>query len=328
MLPSPVRPWAELAATLPNTGGAVGFFAGNNDMDDFGEQLVPFGAAIKAYSDAVKGLDVEAVTNSAIAGQAMSELAATLPNTGGAVAFFAGDNDLATFGEQLVSFGASIKSYAQEVTGLDTDAVASSTVAGQTLVELANTLPNTGGLVAFFTGDNDLETFGEQLVPFGEAMKAYSDSVTGMDSAAVTASATAAKALAELQASLPNIGGVVDFFTGGNDLETFANGLLPFGEGMKAYADAVSGMDAGAVSASIIAAQALAELQASLPHVGGVMSFFTGGNDLGLFTEGILSFGEAMNSYGNAVSASMPGRYPPPLLRLRRCPGSRRPSPM
>lgn len=293
---------AELAATLPNTGGAVGFFAGNNDMDDFGEQLVPFGAAIKAYSDAVKGLDVEAVTNSAIAGQAMSELAATLPNTGGAVAFFAGDNDLATFGEQLVSFGASIKSYAQEVTGLDTDAVASSTVAGQTLVALANTLPNTGGLVAFFTGDNDLETFGEQLVPFGEAMKAYSDSVTGMDSAAVTASATAAKALAELQASLPNIGGVVDFFTGGNDLETFANGLLPFGEGMKAYADAVSGMDAGAVSASIIAAQALAELQASLPHVGGVMSFFTGGNDLGLFAEGILSFGEAMNSYGNAVS--------------------------
>ena len=293
---------AELAATLPNTGGAVGFFAGNNDMDDFGEQLVPFGAAIKAYSDAVKGLDVEAVTNSAIAGQAMSELAATLPNTGGAVAFFAGDNDLATFGEQLVSFGASIKSYAQEVTGLDTDAVASSTVAGQTLVELANTLPNTGGLVAFFTGDNDLETFGEQLVPFGEAMKAYSDSVTGMDSAAVTASATAAKALAELQASLPNIGGVVDFFTGGNDLETFANGLLPFGEGMKAYADAVSGMDAGAVSASIIAAQALAELQASLPHVGGVMSFFTGGNNLGLFAEGILSFGEAMNSYGNAVS--------------------------
>lgn len=293
---------AELAATLPNTGGAVGFFAGNNDMDDFGEQLVPFGAAIKAYSDAVKGLDVEAVTNSAIAGQAMSELAATLPNTGGAVAFFAGDNDLATFGEQLVSFGASIKSYAQEVTGLDTDAVASSTVAGQTLVELANTLPNTGGLVAFFTGDNDLETFGEQLVPFGEAMKAYSDSVTGMDSAAVTASATAAKALAELQASLPNIGGVVDFFTGGNDLETFANGLLPFGEGMKAYADAVSGMDAGAVSASIIAAQALAELQAALPQVGGLMEFFTGGNDLGVFSEGIVPFGAAMKSYAEAVS--------------------------
>ena len=293
---------AEMAATLPNSGGIAGFFAGENDMGSFGDQLVGFGGSMMKFAASIKGLDTDAVQNAAIAGKAMAELAATLPNTGGAVGFFAGNNDMDDFGEQLVPFGAAIKAYSDAVKGLDVEAVTNSAIAGQTLVELANTLPNTGGLVAFFTGDNDLETFGEQLVPFGEAMKAYSDSVTDMDSAAVTASATAAKALAELQASLPNIGGVVDFFTGGNDLETFANGLLPFGEGMKAYADAVSGMDAGAVSASIIATQALAELQASLPHVGGVMSFFTGGNDLGLFAEGILSFGEAMNSYGNAVS--------------------------
>lgn len=293
---------AELAATLPNTGGAVAFFAGDNDMSAFGDQLVPFGEAIKAYSDAVTGLDVDAVKNSAIAGQAMAELAATLPNTGGAVAFFAGDNDMATFGAQLASFGVSMKNYSKSVSGLDSDAVANSAIAGKTLVELANTIPNTGGLVAFFTGDNDLETFGDQLVPFGEAMKAYSDSVTGMDGEAVTASATAAKALAELQASLPNIGGVVAFFTGGNDLETFANGLLPFGKGMKAYADSVTGLDADAVSASITAAQALSALQASLPHVGGVLEFFTGGNDLGAFADGVLSFGLAMKSYGGAVS--------------------------
>ena len=293
---------AELAATLPNTGGAVGFFAGNNDMDDFGEQLVPFGAAIKAYSDAVKGLDVEAVTNSAIAGQAMSELAATLPNTGGAVAFFAGDNDLATFGEQLVSFGASIKSYAQEVTGLDTDAVASSTVAGQTLVELANTLPNTGGLVAFFTGDNDLETFGEQLVPFGEAMNSYGNAVSGIDAGAVSASATAAQALSRLQASLPNVGGIMEFFTGGNDLGKFSEGIIPFGEAMKAYGESVAGIDSSAVEASATAAQSLAQLQAALPQVGGLMEFFTGGNDLGVFSEGIVPFGAAMKSYAEAVS--------------------------
>ena len=293
---------AEMAATLPNTGGAVAFFAGDNDMSAFGDQLAPFGEAIKAYSDAVTGLDVDAVKNSAIAGQAMAELAATLPNTGGAVAFFAGDNDMATFGAQLASFGVSMKNYSKSVSGLDSDAVANSAIAGKTLVELANTIPNTGGLVAFFTGDNDLETFGDQLVPFGEAMKAYSDSVTGMDGEAVTASATAAKALAELQASLPNIGGVVDFFTGGNDLETFANGLLPFGEGMKAYADSVTGLDAGAVSASITAVQALSALQASLPHVGGVLEFFTGGNDLGAFADGVLSFGLAMKAYGGAVS--------------------------
>lgn len=293
---------AELAATLPNTGGAVGFFAGNNDMDDFGEQLVPFGAAIKAYSDAVKGLDVEAVTNSAIAGQAMSELAATLPNTGGAVAFFAGDNDLATFGEQLVSFGASIKSYAQEVTGLDTDAVASSTVAGQTLAELQASLPHVGGVMSFFTGGNDLGLFAEGILSFGEAMNSYGNAVSGIDAGAVSASATAAQALSRLQASLPNVGGIMEFFTGGNDLGKFSEGIIPFGEAMKAYGESVAGIDSSAVEASATAAQSLAQLQAALPQVGGLMEFFTGGNDLGVFSEGIVPFGAAMKSYAEAVS--------------------------
>ena len=293
---------AEMAATLPNSGGAVEFFAGGNDLDAFGENLVPFGRAIKSYSDAVKGLDVDAVTNSAIAGKAMTELAATLPNVGGVADFFTGGNDLATFGAQLLAFGLSMKAYSLAVKGLDADAVNSSAIAGKTLVELANTIPNTGGLVAFFTGDNDLKTFGDQLVPFGEAMKAYSDSLAGLDANAVTASATAAKALAELQNTLPNVGGVVDFFTGGNDLGTFANGLIPFGEGMKAYSDAVSGMNPAAVAASVTAAQALAALQASLPSVGGVMEFFTGGNDLETFSNGITPFGEAMKAYGEAVA--------------------------
>ena len=292
---------AEMAATLPNTGGAVSFFTGNNDMDTFGDQLVPFGKAIKEYSDAVAGLDADAVVNSATAGKALVELANTVPNTGGAVAFFTGDNDLATFGEQIVVFGRAMKEYSQTVAGLDGEAVANSATAGAILVELANTVPNTGGLVSFFAGDNDLETFGEQLVPFGEAMKAYSDSITGIDAEAVTASATAAQALAQLQASLPDMGGLVSFFTGSNDLSTFAEGIIPFGEAMKSYGQSVSGIDSEAITASAVAAQALSQLQATLPNVGGVVEFFTGGNDLGKFSEGLVPFGIAMKSSGDSV---------------------------
>jgi hypothetical protein len=297
---------AEMAATLPNSGGVAGFFTGENDMGEFGNQLVGFGESMMRFAASIKGLDADAVANAATAGKALAEMAATLPNSGGAVEFFAGGNDLDAFGKNLVPFGRAIKSYSDAVKGLDADAVNSSAIAGKTLVELANTIPNTGGLVAFFTGDNDLETFGDQLVPFGEAMKAYSDSLAGLDANAVTASATAAKALAELQNTLPNVGGVVDFFTGGNDLETFANGLIPFGEGMKAYSDAVSGMNPVAVAASVTAARALAALQASLPSVGGVMEFFTGGNDLETFSNGITPFGEAMKAYGEAISDIKP----------------------
>lgn len=94
----------------------------------------------------------------------------------------------------------------------------------------------------------------------------------------------------------------MSFFTGGNDLGLFAEGILSFGEAMNSYGNAVSGIDAGAVSASATAAQALSRLQASLPNVGGIMEFFTGGNDLGKFSEGIIPFGEAMKAYGESVA--------------------------
>ncbi len=297
---------AEMADMLPNSGGVIGFFAGENDLSTFGAQLVPFGTAMTNYSQAVKGLDAEAVNNSAIAGKAMAELVQTLPKTGGAISFFEGENDLDTFGEQLISFGEAIKNYSLAVKGLDTEAVANSALAGRALSELANTLPNTGGIVSFFTGSNDLETFGEAIVAFGDSIKKYSDTISGIDSDAVTSSAIAAKSLAELQEMLPNIGGVVNFFTGGNDLETFAEGLKPFGEGMKAYSDAVSGIEPETITASVVAAQSLSELQAALPKVGGVVDFFTGGNDLETFAAGLKPFGEGMKAYSDAVAEMNP----------------------
>lgn len=276
---------AELAATLPNTGGAVGFFAGNNDMDDFGEQLVPFGAAIKAYSDAVKGLDVEAVTNSAIAGQAMSELAATLPNTGGAVAFFTGDNDLATFGEQLVSFGASIKSYAQEVTGLDTDAVASSTVAGQTLVELAKALPNTGGLLSFFTGGTDLATFGDDLTLFGADLSAYAEAISNVKADAVTASANAAEALSNLASGLPDSSLFDKWFGGDQTLASFGGDISKFGAAMKDYYGQISGIDTGRMADVVAQVWSLLELAEGAA---------------GVNTSGLTGFADSMRKMGDA----------------------------
>ena len=91
-----------------------------------------------------------------------------------------------------------MKAFGDAVRGLEADAIVNSATAGKALVELADTVPNTGGVVAFFTGNNDVDTFGEKLVPFGEAMKAYSEAIMGMDPAAITNSATAGKALVSL----------------------------------------------------------------------------------------------------------------------------------
>ena len=51
-------------------------------MTAFGKQLVPFGEAMKQFGDAITGLDANAVTEAAIAGKAMAEMATTIPNSG------------------------------------------------------------------------------------------------------------------------------------------------------------------------------------------------------------------------------------------------------
>ena len=295
---------AEMAATIPNTGGLVSFFAGENDMTAFGKQLVPFGEAMKQFGDAITGLDSNAVTEAAIAGKAMAEMATTIPNSGGVVGFFAGENDMGEFGKQLVPFGEAMKAFGDAVRGLEADAIVNSATAGKALVELADTVPNTGGVVAFFTGNNDVDTFGEKLVPFGEAMKAYSEAIMGLDSAAVTNSATAGKALVELANTIPNTGGLVSWFTGDNDLGSFGDSLVQFGSGVKSYSDSISGIDTGIMSSVITQVNRLVEMAKGMAELdtSGMSGFSTALTQLG--NNGIDSFINAFTDASGRVTSA------------------------
>lgn len=295
---------AEMAATIPNTGGLVSFFAGENDMTAFGKQLVPFGEAMRQFGDAITGLDANAVTEAAIAGNAMAEMATTIPNSGGVVGFFAGENDMGEFGKQLVPFGEAMKAFGDAVRGLEADAIVNSATAGKALVELADTVPNTGGVVAFFTGNNDVDTFGEKLVPFGEAMKAYSEAIMGMDSAAITNSATAGKALVELANTIPNTGGLVSWFTGDNDLGSFGDSLVQFGSGIKSYSDSISGIDTGIMSSVITQVNRLVEMAKGMAELdtSGMSGFSTALIQLG--NNGIDGFINAFTDASGRVTSA------------------------
>ena len=295
---------AEMATTIPNTGGLVSFFAGENDMTAFGKQLVPFGEAMKQFGDAITGLDANSVTEAAIAGKAMAEMATTIPNSGGVVGFFAGENDMGEFGKQLVPFGEAMKAFGDAVRGLEPDVIVNSATAGKALIELANTVPNTGGVVAFFTGNNDVDTFGEKLAPFGEAMKAYSEAIMGMDSAAITNSATAGKALVELANTIPNTGGLVSWFTGDNDLGSFGDSLVQFGSGIKSYSDSISGIDTGIMSSVITQVNRLVEMAKGMAELdtSGMSGFSTALTQLG--NNGIDSFINAFTDASGRVTSA------------------------
>lgn len=279
--------------------GLTSWLTGGSSLSDFATQLVPFGEAMRDFSIAIAGMDGELVANAATAGRTLAEMASTLPNSGGVIGFFTGENDMSAFGAQLIPFGEAMMGFASAVQGLDADAVTNASIAGKAMAEMATTIPNSGGVVGFFAGENDMDAFGENLVPFGKAMKSYSDAIAGIDVEAVTNSATAGKAVVELANTLPNTGGLVSWFTGDNDIASFGTSLVSFGKNFAQYSNYMKNVDANIVTATTNAATSIVELQKSLPKEGG---WFSDDMTLSSFGSDMASFGSYFGNYYNSIS--------------------------
>ncbi len=194
---------ASMAETIPTSGGVIGFFTGDHDMAAFGLQLVPFGAAMKSFSDEVKDIDADAVTAAATAGSALAAMADTIPETGGIFQVFTGNHDMLKFGEQLVPFGAAMMAFSNEVKDIDETAVTAAATAGAALAGMAKELPETGGVWNWFSGEVNMETFGTQLKAFGAGIMEFSTEVADIDQTAVTGAATAATTLVGVANDIP-----------------------------------------------------------------------------------------------------------------------------
>ena len=297
---------ADMASTLPNSGGVVGWFMGENDMEDFAKQLIPFGEAMVDFSAIVAGnIDEDAVKAAANAGTMMAEMADKLPNSGGVVGWFMGENDMGDFGKELKKFGEGIVGFVQELnkTTIDEGAVQAAANAGSIMVKLANTIPNSGGVVGFFTGNNDIDKFGSKLVSFGGSIVSFSKKVSGnIDVSSVEASANATASLANLCKNAK------DYVSGTYDLGSFGTQIATFGQAIVDFSAVVSnsGINEEAVASASRAGMVMAELAKSLPAAGGVIQSFTGTpEDLAAFGYKIAAFGSAMVMFSSVVTGNI-----------------------
>nr|DAR78096.1 MAG TPA: tail tape measure [Caudoviricetes sp.] len=180
-----VKMLAEVVATFTTAAlldGITKFITGGSALSQFGEELAKFGPAMKSYSDSIAGLDSNLVVESATAAEALATMAQKLPNEGGVLGYWVGENSLASFAEGLVPFGKSITEYAASVTGLDAGVVQNSANAASAMAELANKLPSSGGVFTeLFGGKSDMKAFGDNLASFGKSFSLYYESIKGID---------------------------------------------------------------------------------------------------------------------------------------------------
>ena len=269
---------AALASSLPKEGGlAQAIFGETVDMGTFATQMLMFGMALRMYATAVSGVDFGPVQESAVAGQALSDLASTLPKEGGLAQAIFGENvDMATFGNQMLMFGLALKLYAGAVKDLDVESIQASAQAGQALSDLANSLPDSGGLVSWIFGDSDLGSFGSTLVQFGDALKDYAGSLEEVDFERIRTATTSIKNLALVASDAINMD------TSGIENIQALSGL---GEAIAGYWDNISTINMEDLASSAASLTSLRDLVTSL---------------VGIDTSGIGSFTAALESLGQA----------------------------
>lgn len=239
---------AAFKNALPKTGGFESLFKGSKSLIGFAIQLVPFGAAFKAYANTVKGVDTNAVVASAAAAQSLAMFNRFIPNQGGLKTLFTGTKSIALWGTQLVSFGVKFRLYAATVKGIDTDVVNTSTAAARSLAAFANEIPNKGGLKVLFTGDSSMQVFGADLAAFGKGFKKYYNSVKGINMDVVDPSLAAAKSLAAFSNNIHNTSRLKSIFMGDNSMATFGEQLVTFGEYFAEYVDNLKDVKTGDVA--------------------------------------------------------------------------------
>lgn len=313
----------ELAKNIPNSGGLLGLFAGNNDIDDFGVKLVGFGVALTGFAGSVKGLTEDDASKWAMIAEGVQHLidmSNTLENSGGLLGLLAGNNDMSTLGEQLTNFGSGLSDFTASIEPISRGHMAKwKTLAEsiQPLVDMSKTLNNDGGFISIFTGDNGLDDLGNQLTYFGQGLASYASSIEGITSKQlnqIVLVTGAAGSLVELANTLDigDDGGFFELFGGGNGLDNFGDQLGKFGSGIADFATNIGAFDEGTLSRVGYACGAAYKLVdiGNATNSEGLDGFINlNFNDFKSkaenFAAGMMAFKEKLAGFGNGVVSTI-----------------------
>ena len=283
-------------------GSLVTMFTGQSGIDQIGPNLQKFGSAMKTFQDSTQGVDPGRMKPLAEAGKILMEMAKEAPNSGGLAGFFAGENDLGMFGENLAAFADALSTWdvkTRNITGHGRwGEIAEAT---KELMSMAKDTPNSGGVIGWLAGNNDLGPFGTNLAAFADSLSAWDIKTRGITGQARWVEiATGCKSLFQAFIEIPNSGGLVSFFTGDNDVGSFGTKLVEFGTALAEFDAATVNVNGTRLATVASAVKMLAEGLANVNMTGGIAN-------IGPFVQSLGNLARAgLEEFINAFSAQGP----------------------
>lgn len=230
------------------------------------EALMP---SIITFADNCANLNTTGLQAGSAAITALVDASTKIPNSGGLFAGIVGDNDWATFAFGLSSLGAAIQAFSEACANINTTGLDAGCKATVELAKASAEIPNSGGLLADWIGDNTWSTMQAGLVAYGCALVAFSRVVTGVNKDAVEDGAWATRELAYAMDGIPNSGGALAEFIGDNNWVTFQAGLSSYGEALLEFSNYLIGVSISAISKAKDATEILSESYTSVQYTAG-----------------------------------------------------------
>lgn len=233
-------------------------FSGGSSLEDFGVDLVTFGAYFAKFAEFVADVNYADITKMhSIAGavDVLAQAAQKIPNQEvngkrNLLSLIFGDNDIGTFGQELGEFSVGFGKFntkLSEIDKIDSEKINAVASAVEKLAQAAQEIPNQRtndkwNLSSFLFGDNNIGTFGYELEAFITPFKGFIDGldkIDNIDSSKISSVAEAISKLGEAAHKIPNqtYGGhknLASMIFGDNNLSMFGQQLSgfvgPFGE--------------------------------------------------------------------------------------------------
>ena len=284
-------------------GGAATVFSSTLPLIGLG--LSVFGTSIGPFIQTLRTIDQTAVDGVVRLFEILSTMAGSTFITAISNMFTGGSLSLSAFSSQLSDFAENIKTFCDEIGGIDEANLNKAITIFDTFAALTEALPSEGGLLQMFTGGQmDFEEFGNQIGSLASGIKQYCDDVADLDTSNVELSVEALRSIASLGPDMPNMVGLAQVFTGGQmDLASFGQQLWYLANGLVSYCAEIKGLDTSGITPSVEALRSIASLGPDMPNFVGFAQIFTGGQmDFSTFGEQIVNLADGIVSYCNSVA--------------------------
>lgn len=159
--------------------GIASIFTGGTDFAGLGKQLTDFAQSSKGFFDKVKEFPAAGFTNAKLMFEALGDIG-SIPNTGGIAQWFSGTNDFAALSEGLKDLsGEGVVGFFKTVAALPQAGFENAKELFQAISKVSS-IPNTGGVAQWFSGENDLSGLAKNLPAFGKSMAEFYSSISGI----------------------------------------------------------------------------------------------------------------------------------------------------